>query len=163
MVDSNFSLPSVDIVRTKLSYDPITGVFSWVKPRKIKHCGIIYNGRLEINVGGKRHRAHRLAWLMSTGRWPEGVVDHKNGNPFDNRLCNLRDVPHSANSQNQRKAQKSNVSTGVLGVTMRKNGRFQVRSASGDKNLNVGTFITLKEASDAYIEAKRRLHPGCTI
>ena len=33
--------------------------------------------------------AHRIAWLMHYGEWPEGGVRHKNGMNMDNRMVNL--------------------------------------------------------------------------
>lgn len=46
---------------------------------------------------------HRLAWLMVTGAWPAGNVDHMNRSKADNRFTNLRDVTQSQNMHNTRR------------------------------------------------------------
>lgn len=42
---------------------------------------------------------HRLAWFLHHGSFPEETIDHINGNPKDNRLCNLRMVSISINTR----------------------------------------------------------------
>jgi len=44
--------------------------------------------------------AHRLAFLLMTGDWPRGEVDHLNGCRNDNRWCNLEDVSVSRQKKN---------------------------------------------------------------
>ena len=163
---------SAEQLREILHYDKETGVFTWRVNRGGRFgvagqtAGCIgKNGRRRILTAGKANLAHRLAWLYVYGQWPTNHIDHINGNPDDNRIVNLRDVPRSTNLQNQRKAQVSNKSCGMLGVS--KNGpprnpwRAQIRFNGTTKYL--GIFPTPELAHAAYIEAKRRLHPGCTI
>ena len=47
------------------------------------------DGYVIIPFRGKRYPAHRLAWRMVTGDWPERRVRHLNGLRFDNRWDNL--------------------------------------------------------------------------
>lgn len=164
MAERNSKAPSAEDVRVKLSYNPQTGVFYRNRPRKDGVVGNVHgDGRIEISVYGYRHHAHKLAWLLSTGAWPTGVIDHINGNPADNRIANLRDVSHSVNSQNQRRPQSDNKSTGVLGVTKSRNGKFEARIWKEDKNIHIGTFDTAAKAHAAYLQTKREIHPGCLI
>jgi hypothetical protein len=66
------------------------------------------------------------------------------------------------NQQNQRKARLDNKS-GFLGVG-RIGKRWQARiSYPGGKDTYLGLFDTPELAHAAYLEAKRRLHPGGTI
>jgi hypothetical protein len=44
--------------------------------------------------------AHRLVWFVVHGKFPDGDIDHINGNRSDNRIENLRDVTRRANLQN---------------------------------------------------------------
>jgi hypothetical protein len=148
-------------------YDPAVGVFT----RRLKQTGVKQGstsgslskeGYLVTSVDGKLHKCHRLAWLYMTGLWPQGNIDHINGDKSDNRFENLRDVSHRQNIQNQRKAQRSNKSTGVLGTWKNGNG-FAARITYNNSKIYLGTFKTLAEARAAYVEAKRALHAGCTI
>lgn len=58
------------------------------------------DGYLSIKLKGKFFLAHRLIWLLHNGNWPQYEIDHLNGDPRDNRIENLRDVPHSVNMHN---------------------------------------------------------------
>lgn len=51
--------------------------------------------------GGIRVLAHRLAWRLQTGQWPENLVDHRNLNKQDNCFDNLRDATRSENEFNK--------------------------------------------------------------
>lgn len=100
---------------------------------------------------------HRIAWLLAYGDWPEGQLDHKNGVPTDNRLCNLRACTHGQNMMN-RKAQ-SNL-TGFKGV-YRGNSikpRYRAEVTANGKKYGLGTFDTPEEAHQAYLSAAARLH-----
>lgn len=119
-------------------------------------------GYLVTSVDGKVYKCHRLAWLYMTGEWPQGQIDHINGIRSDNRFENLRDVTKQTNIENQRKSQRSNKSTGVLG-TFKNGKKFAARISHNNIKIYLGVFCTLEEASAAYIAAKRMLHAGCTI
>ena len=108
------------------------------------------------------YKCHRLAWFYMTGAWPVGQIDHKNGARADNRFDNLRDVAKQQNTENQRKAQRSNKSTEMLG-TFRNGSGFAARISHQNAKIYLGTFSTIEEASAAYVTAKRLLHKGCTI
>jgi hypothetical protein len=81
---------------------------------------------------------------MHYDRWPEGEIDHINGNRQDNRIENLRDVPRSLNQRNS-KLQNNNRS-GVSGVFWRAN-RWEARIylVSGQRK-HLGRFKTFEEA-----------------
>ncbi len=53
----------------------------------------------------KRKLAHRMIWTMKRGRIPYGmVIDHKDRNPFNNKLDNLRVCTQAENMRNKSKA-----------------------------------------------------------
>lgn len=65
-------------------------------------------GYIEIQYNKKRYYAHRIIYEMHVGIIPEGfVVDHINKNRSDNRLKNLRCVPHYINLHNQRVSKRN--------------------------------------------------------
>ena len=159
-------------LRELLDYNPETGVFTWrarpehtrMKPGQIAGWVEKARGRITVEVDGRNHKAHRLAWLHTHGEWPAGVIDHKNGNPADNRLTNLRDTTQRINLQNQRRA-RSTSNSGVLGAHWcERDGGWHSSIGNDGKVFSVGrNFSTPEEAHAAYIAAKRRLHEGCTI
>lgn len=168
-------------LKSMLIYDPETGVFTW-KSRSIedfrasqgwtnweryyagKKAGYVdKNGYVTIRIKKKLYRAHRLAWLYVHGKWPENVIDHINGNPTDNRICNLRDVTQEVNLQNMRRPTAKN-KVGVLGVTFHPSlGKYAAYIKAGGKSKALGYFATANDAGEAYLRAKRKIHEGCTI
>lgn len=96
-----------------------------------------------------------------TGRWPVGDIDHRDSNKLNNAFCNLREVTEHENLQNQRRAHRNNKS-GLLGVSHQAQGYVARIYANGRKHY-LGTFKTGEAAHSAYLDAKRRLHPGSTL
>lgn len=160
-------LPSYELVNSLLAYDPETGVFTWREYRGGKAKAGVQaghhraNGYLQIKVRWQYFEAQRLAWLLSTGSWPRGHVDHLDGDPSNNRIRNLRDVSRQINAQNQRRPRDKSTS-GFLGVSPH-HGKFQARIGLDGRNLYLGTFKSPEEAHAAYLLAKRKLHEGCAI
>jgi hypothetical protein len=158
----------IERLRDLLSFDQDTGVFRWrfdmkgpAKAGRVAGSLCPTTGYLTIKVDGVRYMAHRLAWTYAFGVTPTNQIDHINGIRTDNRLSNLRDVPQAINSQNLRAAKHRN-SSGMLGVS-KKRGRWRARIGVGGVQIALGTFDTPELAHDCYLEAKRRLHAGCTI
>jgi hypothetical protein len=120
-------------------------------------------GYVRVNFDGKVAHLHRLVWALVHGEEPQGFIDHINGDRADNRVENLRVVDNSINMQNIRRA-RIDSSTGILGASPCSDGRYvaRIRVPSGSYR-SLGRFSTAEEAGDAYLKAKRELHPGCTI
>ena len=161
-------LPNRERLAEFLSYDCDTGIFTWKKrpPRsRIKpKVGTVHrNGYICIRILGKRYYAHRLAWLLHHGTWPDQEVDHMNGVRTDNRICNLRLLPSGLNVQNMRRPSKRST-TGLLGVSVcKKNGTFRAHIGVNGKTLALGYYKTPELAHEAYVLAKRELHSPCTL
>ncbi len=83
------------------------------------------------------------------------------GNRSNNRLSNLRDVSQAMNIQNERKP-RSNNKSGFLGVKANR-GLWKAEISIDGKTKFLGRFKTPEEAHQVYVEAKRKLHPGCTL
>lgn len=157
---------SIEELHDVLIYDHQTGDFLWTAKAPHKMAGKLANakdklGYVCIKYKGKMYKAHRIAMYFWTGVWPTGGIDHINGLPNDNRICNLREVSHSVNLQNQRKARSDNKS-GFLGVCPNGN-RWRAEIRVDGKKLNLGTYATPQEAHQAYVKAKREMHEGATL
>lgn len=71
------------------------------------------DGYLIVRYKRKAYKAHRVVWLYKTGSWPNGVIDHINGIPYDNRWVNIRDVSVKENTHNITKPKGKNRVCGV--------------------------------------------------
>lgn len=157
----------VEKLREVFSYDAETGILTWRDRVGNVAAGsvagrITNKGYIQIGVCGKRYMAHRLAWAYVHGYWPNGDIDHIDGDRLNNRIANLRDVSRAVNSQNERRARSSNKSCGLLGVSASLS-KWRALIRVDGKKLYIGTFDTPKAAHEAYLSAKRELHEGCTI
>lgn len=85
------------------------------------------------------------------------VVDHINGNTFDNRRANLRICTPAENSRN-RKVQKNN-KVGFKGVfEVRQSGKFQAVIYAGGERHYLGQFDCPFRAARAYDAKAKELH-----
>lgn len=146
-----------------LRYDPETGIFvrlvytsSNAQAGSIAGCKM-NTGYIKITVLNIAYLAHRLAWLYVYGEFPNGQIDHINNIKTDNNICNLREVSNAENAQNKRN-HNSNNKLGILGVSMSK-GKFKAGIRINRRGINLGTFATKELARDAYVLAKRKIHP----
>lgn len=156
-----------ELVRTLLSVDPSDGKIYWlVSHGRWAHlpagelAGCLRGGYRYIHIQGKNHFGHRLSWLMSYGEWPATTLDHINGDRDDNRIENLRLATVTENNQNQHGTPKHNTS-GTRGVSWDEARQmWTARISINNKSVNLGRFPSKEQATNAYIEAKRRHHPG---
>lgn len=139
-----------------LIYTPQDGKVWWVKhPRRSTANGteagnFRADGYRKLKFFGKQYLAHRVAWLLHYGSRPVGDIDHIDGNPSNNKLENLRDVPHNINLQNRKSATTKN-KTGFLGVVKRGN-KYAAHIHKNGKQVYLGLFLTTELAHQAYKE-----------
>lgn len=154
--------------REWFAYDPETGVIAWRKRRSNALAGRVAGsqdgfGYWRVGFQYKNYRHNRLAWLIVTGDWPAGEVDHINGVTSDNRWSNLRSVTRAVNGQNLRRAHRDS-KTGFLGVTFdKRSGTFGASIVVAKRHRGLGRFETAEAAHQAYVAAKRRHHEGGTL
>lgn len=129
--------------RKDYSYEKLNEVFildssspsglSWKEYRWVGWKGQILAAKQGTSAGYKRYKqdgtgvgwcvklkgvamlAHRVVWVLYHGYIePELIVDHLDGDPFNNTVSNLRKTTIRINNRNQRLPK--NNSTGVIGV-----------------------------------------------
>lgn len=152
---------TAEVARERLSYEPESGVLTWVAGRRCGHVAGCHDnhGYIVVRLLGKNHKAHRLIWLIVHGEWPAAEVDHVNNVRDDNRLSNLRLATSSGNGQNQALTSGRGTSR-FLGVCWAKDNRkWQAQIKVDRKTVYLGQFATEEEAAEAYRAAKERLHP----
>ena len=121
---------------------PLVAQFKWT-----------VNGRYaETKINGKTVSMHRLIKYAKEG----DVVDHINGEGLDNRRSNLRIVTVQGNALNRRLNVNNHL--GFRGVSRSKYGYVASIKISG-KNINLGTFPTAGEASEAFQESDSQKAP----
>lgn len=155
----------VDCLLNTFAYDDVTGNLIWLNSKYNPNlvgevAGSIHStGYRYITWLGKSWKAHRLVYAWHHHCFPEGVIDHIDGNKLNNLVENLRDVSLQENRQNTKKAQSNN-HLGVLGVQQRSSGKFRARIRHNKVLYTLGTFSSLQEAICAYKQAKQLLHKG---
>jgi len=115
--------------------------------------------RLEMEVLGRKYITHRLAWFWVHGRWPKKTIAHKNGNPADNRLANLREATQAQQTQNRRVQPRN--PTGRKGVFYYPGCRtrpYVAKVGHNGRQITVGWFADPDEAHAAYLAKAKELH-----
>lgn len=139
-------------VRSAVQYEPETGVFTRMFQSGPRVCGSkTDSGHILIYVRGALYKAHRLAWIIMTGEWPDCEIDHINRDPSDNRWENLRSVSRCENVMNRTAFyRKYDLPRGVTkyGTT-----RCLAQMKYKRKQYTIGIFDTPEEAHAAYIAA----------
>ena len=160
-----------------LDYNPDTGIFVW-KKRPLHHfkdsrsansansrmnskkiTNMDSCGYIQVKINSIIFQCHRLSWLYVYGYMPENQIDHINGVRNDNRIVNLREATRSENQQNQSNPH-GETSCKKLGVYYhKKNEKFYSMIGINGSKKYLGCFNTAIEAHNAYLQAKRQLHP----
>lgn len=112
--------------------------------------------RLKINIFGKCHMAHRLAWIYVTGNEPPSQIDHEDRNATNNSWKNLRD---GSNSNQKNKSMQRNNTSGITGVSWSKTaGRWCARVwgvENGERIYKSLGLFSNKEAAGKAVEKYR--------
>lgn len=157
------------VIKAWFDYNPDTGEITWkewVSPDWYKHAGCYATfmkeragkpvdfykhplGHLHVTIGGKQGiYAHQIVWVLTYGELPKHEIDHIDGDPQNNAVENLRDVPRNINHRNQ-KLRSSN-SSGVTGVSLHKEtGKWVTSVTVNGKYKHLGIFRNIEDAVSA--------------
>jgi len=148
-------------LRELLRYDPETGEFRWLKDSRMVRAGDLA-GCLDrehywvICIDYRNYPAHQLAWLHVTGRWGRPMIDHRDGNPANNRWSNLRVATSSQNNANRCRPRHN--TSGFKGVHFNAQRRKWAATICKDwRTIYLGLFLTPEAAHAAYVAAARKL------
>lgn len=153
-----------EVARQLFDYDAETGIFRNRVTRShnaLQGAVVGYfdkDGYVQMGIGKRKLKAHRLAWLYVYGEWPSLDIDHINGVRSDNRIANLRVVSKSQNQRNRFAVQKNNT-TGFHGVSRFQN-YYRARIRVAGRELHLGLYRTPELAAEAYLKAKEKYHLG---
>ncbi|MFG6591302.1 HNH endonuclease [Sulfitobacter sp. 1A12157] len=172
--------PCPTILRQLLRYEPETGKLFWrtlgaahfgdTTGRKADHTQKNWNakyagkeaftcanasGHKRGNIRGKGLLAHRVAWAIYYGSWPDGIIDHVDMNPANNAIDNLRLATKRQNGCNRRTVGRSK----YLGVCWHKAAKKWKASISVyNRSTYLGVFENEEDAAAAYDRAARKFH-----
>jgi hypothetical protein len=147
-------LPEADYLRRSFAYEPETGLLRWRCGQfagKVAGCPAEKVGVL-VRLDRVLYKASRIIWKIATGRDPTGLIDHHDGDHFNNRWTNLREATKAQNSQNSRRRRNHDLPKGV----QRCRDKFQTAIYLNRKRKFIGVFDTVAEARAAYIQAAQR-------
>ena len=164
----------INYLRDCLRYDSDTGLLFWkfrppshfnsrrgwsnfITQFAGKRAGTINaEGYVVVSIFGKMRLAHRLAWAIFYGTWPEDEIDHKDRDRTNKRILNLRIAGPLKNSWNQKK--RSTNTSGEHGVSWSKHaGRWRARLQTNGKTAHLGYFESAECASKAITEQKLKV------
>jgi hypothetical protein len=167
-------MDQIAIIQSSLGYEPSTGLFVWQERPlsqfltenhyKIWHSRFVgkpafttkaKGGYLSGRINSKTMMAHNVAWIWVYGAYPVHRLDHINRDRSDNRIENLRDVPHSENMKN---AGISSANTsGRTGVSFNAAAGKWIASIKVDGvQRHLGRFSEIEPAIHARISAERK-------
>lgn len=154
----------MDHLRSVVSYSEDTGEFTRIKTIGRNAIAGSIAGYIKINKKtGKAYRqikiarikvmAHRLAWFYVHGVWPDGQIDHEDGDGLNNRISNLRVVTQQVNSRNARLGKRN--TSGRVGVYWHNiNKKWIAQIVISGKLLVLGRFDNFDQACSARTSAE---------
>lgn len=140
---------TLEEAQANFRYDPDTGEFIRLGAFSYRKVGATHrDGRIKVKLYGKHYWLHRVAWLLHYKKEPEGIIDHIDGNPSNNRISNLRIVDEMTSQKNR--PIQVNSPTACLGVAwLERYGKWRAQICVAKKNYFLGHHATIFDAAAA--------------
>ena len=157
-------LPPQELLLEHFEYNPDTGVVTLIKARSTNTdinkvgnpVGTLSNrGYLIVCLNNKRYLLHRIIYKMVTGEEPT-FVDHRDGNPMNNKWTNLRSATQQQNNSNT--TLRSDNTSGLKGVSWNKSSqKWKSTICKDGSTIHLGLYNTKEEAHEAYCNKGKEL------
>ena len=166
------TLPPAEYLHQCLEYEAETGLVRW-RHRPREHFATLrayktWNARYAGNITGHSKPKGHLYIIIDDVAWQLSriiykmhhltepkFIDHKDRDPRNNRIDNLRSATLRENNRNKVKAIGA---SGFTGVIQHGKKRFRARISDGSgKPIYLGMFDTAQEAHDAYRDAANKM------
>ena len=155
-----------EYLRERFHYDKLTGQFTFKKCFHRWRVGtraghLHHSGYRCININGKMHQEHRLAWIYVHGSIPTEMIDHRDGDKSNNIFSNLRCATREQNTSNA--LRRCDNKSGVKGVDWHPLcKKWQCRVQSGKVRVVIGYYEKLEEAIKAICSYREEVHQEFT-
>jgi hypothetical protein len=146
-----------ELLKTHFKYE--NGNLIWLKPTSFRKkpesiAGTVNKKCVVIGLFDKNYMAHRLIYMYHFGVMPK-VIDHIDGNPFNNKIENLREATMQQNSQNSKL--KITNQSGYKNVSWSKaRKKWRVRLLINGLEFNFGAFKNIELADLVAQEARNK-------
>lgn len=146
-----------------VKFDNSIGKLVWIK-NTYGHAhagkpigGLDGDGYYCVGIKRKKYRLCRIVWLYFYGEWPNGHMDHKDGDKTNDSLNNLRIVSIKENNIN-RKTSKKKRKYNLPKWVMPHGKKFRSIVRANGKMNRLGVFDTPSEAHKVASEFAKTQH-----
>lgn len=165
-------LPKTEILKVLFAANFESGTLTWKingargKPREgnlAGHTDATKQKRAVVGINGKRYLRSRILYAMYHDADPYPlVIDHRNGDPTNDAICNLRAVTQAENLQNQDflRDKKRLLPTGVKIYRRPAKKKFMAAIQIRGRQKSLGYYLTAEEAHAAYLKAFQEIGRG---
>lgn len=160
------ALFDIDVPAGILRWRAVEGDTQAIRARNGRFAGKIVQNKtkqgyyyVRVAIDGKRHflMVNHILFGAKHNRWPEGMIDHEDGDVTRNVQENFREANKSQNGHNANISKRNK--SGYKGVSyMRANGKWLAQIMLNGKRTYIGYFDKAENAAKAYDIKAIELH-----